>query len=223
MMLHFGGWRPDNRRMSHEAFTTAFLQGWLMTAGLIVAIGAQNALVLRQGLTRVHVGPVVMLCTLSDWLLIALGVFGLGAVIQSSPLLLLVFRFGGAAFLVAYGLRSGLQAWRGQGALVQADVRGNTLAATLVSTLALTYLNPHVYLDTVVLLGSVGAQHGSEGRVAFAIGAGLASLMWFVTLGYGAVAASRWLRHPAAWRAIDAGVAVVMFSVAAQLLLKGTA
>ena len=223
MMLHFGGRRPDNRRMAHEAFTTAFLQGWLMTAGLIVAIGAQNALVLRQGLARAHVGPVVMLCTLSDWLLIALGVFGLGAVIQSSPLLLLVFRFGGAAFLVAYGLRSALQAWRGQGALVQADARGNTLAATLVSTLALTYLNPHVYLDTVVLLGSVGAQHGSEGRIAFAVGAGLASVMWFVTLGYGAVAASRWLRHPAAWRAIDAGVAVVMFSVAAQLLLKGTA
>jgi L-lysine exporter family protein LysE/ArgO len=222
MMLHFGGGRRDNLHMVQEAFTSALLQGWLMTAGLIVAIGAQNALVLRQGLTRTHVGPVVVLCTLSDWLLIALGVFGLGAVIQSSPLLLQAFRFGGAAFLVVYGLRSALQAWRGKGALTQADARGNTLAATLVSTLALTYLNPHVYLDTVVLLGSVGAQHGSEGRIAFATGAGLASLMWFVMLGYGAVAASRWLRHPGVWRAIDAGVAVVMFSVATQLLLKGT-
>ncbi|HET7794104.1 MAG TPA: LysE/ArgO family amino acid transporter [Rhizobacter sp.] len=199
----------------------AFFQGWLMTAGLIVAIGAQNALVLRQGLIRAHVGPVVVVCTLSDWLLIALGVFGLGAVIQSSPLLLQVFRYGGAVFLLAYGLRSALAAWRGNGALVQADARNATLAATLVSTLALTYLNPHVYLDTVVLLGSVGAQHGHDGRIAFAAGAGLASLMWFVTLGYGAVAASRWLRHPAAWRAIDAMVAVVMFSVAAQLLFKG--
>jgi len=221
MMLHFGRGRSDNLQMTAAPFTTAFLQGWLMTAGLIVAIGAQNALVLRQGLNRQHVGPVVLLCTLSDWLLIALGVFGLGALIQSSPLLLQIFRFGGAAFLLVYGLRSAQRAWRGEGALVQAGARGQTLAATLTSTLALTYLNPHVYLDTVVLLGGVGAQHGADGRIAFAAGAGLASLMWFVTLGYGAMAASRWLRHPGAWRAIDAGVALVMFAVAAQLLFKG--
>jgi L-lysine exporter family protein LysE/ArgO len=199
----------------------AFLQGWLMTAGLIVAIGAQNALVLRQGLLRSYVGPVVVLCTLSDWLLIALGVFGLGAVIQSSPWLLQVFRYGGAAFLLAYGVRSALQAWRGQGQLVQGGARGATLGATLASTLALTYLNPHVYLDTVVLLGSVGAQHGESGRIAFAAGAGLASLMWFATLGYGAAAASRWLQRPIVWRAIDATVALVMFSVATQLLAGG--
>ena len=221
MMLHFGGERSDNPCMTAAPFATAFLQGWLMTAGLIVAIGAQNALVLRQGLTRTHVGPVVLLCTVSDWLLIALGVFGLGALIQSSPLLLQVFRFGGAAFLLVYGLRSAQRAWRGEGALLQAGARGQTLAATLTSTLALTYLNPHVYLDTVVLLGGVGAQHGSDGRMAFAAGAGLASLMWFVTLGYGAMAASRWLRNPIAWRAIDGGVALVMFVVAAQLLFKG--
>ena len=221
MMLHFGRWRSDNLQMTAAPFATAFFQGWLMTAGLIVAIGAQNALVLRQGLNRQHVGPVVLLCTLSDWLLIALGVFGLGALIQSSPLLLQIFRFGGAAFLLVYGLRSAQRAWRGEGALVQAGARGQTLAATLTSTLALTYLNPHVYLDTVVLLGGVGAQHGADGRIAFAAGAGLASLMWFVTLGYGAMAASRWLRHPGAWRAIDAGVALVMFAVAAQLLFKG--
>lgn len=217
MILHFAVPRSHNPAMS----ASAFLQGWLMTAGLIVAIGAQNALVLRQGLLRSHVGPVVVLCTVSDWLLIALGVFGLGAAIQSSPLLLQLFRYGGAAFLIFYGLRSALQAWQGQGVLVQADARGPSLAATLASTLALTYLNPHVYLDTVVLLGSVGAQQGAEGRVAFAVGAGLASLMWFATLGFGAAAASRWLRRPGVWRAIDAGVALVMFSVAAQLLFKG--
>ncbi|MET0333440.1 MAG: LysE family transporter, partial [Rhizobacter sp.] len=124
--------------------STAFLQGWLMTAGLIVAIGAQNALVLRQGLMRAHVGPVVLLCTASDWLLISLGVFGLGAAIQSSPLLMQVFRYGGAAFLLVYGARSALQAWRGQALQVQTGGEGPTLAATLVSTLALTYLNPHV-------------------------------------------------------------------------------
>ena len=204
-----------------EAFSHAFVQGGLMTAGLIVAIGAQNALVLRQGLARSHVGPVVVLCILSDWLLISLGVFGLGSVIQSSPLLMQVFRYGGVAFLLAYGLRSAMQAWRGHGAVLQASARGATLGATLSTTLALTYLNPHVYLDTVVLLGSVGAQHGPVGRIAFAAGAGLASMMWFITLGYGAAAASRWLRRPDAWRAIDALVALVMFSVAAQLLFKG--
>jgi L-lysine exporter family protein LysE/ArgO len=200
---------------------TAFLQGWLMTAGLIVAIGAQNALVLRQGLQRAYVGPVVLLCTVSDWLLIALGVFGLGTAIQSSPGLLQFFRYGGAAFLLAYGVRSALQAWRGHGQLVQAGPRIASLGATLASTLALTYLNPHVYLDTVVLLGSVGAQHGETGRIAFATGAGVASAMWFATLGYGAAAASRWLQRPFVWRTIDATVAVVMFSVAGQLLAGG--
>jgi len=196
----------------------AFTQGWLMTLGLIVAIGAQNALVLRQGLCRQHVGPVVALCTASDWLLTALGVFGLGAVIRSSPVLLEVFRFGGAVFLIGYGLRSLRSAVNASGAL-QAAGGSAGLAATLTSTLALTYLNPHVYLDTVVLLGGVGAQHPPSGQVAFVMGAGLASLMWFAALGYGAAAASRWLRHPAVWRVIDSSVAVVMFAVAAHLLL----
>ncbi len=191
-----------------------------MTAGLIVAIGAQNALVLRQGLARTHVAPVVLLCTVSDWLLTALGVFGLGSVIQSSPLLLQAFRYGGAAFLLIYGLRSARQAWRGQGVLTQSNSGSGSLAATLGSALAMTYLNPHVYLDTVVLLGSVGAQHPGSGRIEFALGAGVASMLWFATLGYGASVASRWLRHPAAWRGIDASVAVVMFAVATQLLLK---
>jgi L-lysine exporter family protein LysE/ArgO len=197
----------------------AFAQGWLMTAGLIVAIGAQNALVLRQGLARAHVGPVVVLCTLSDWLLIALGVFGLGAWIQSSPLALELFRYGGAAFLAAYGVRAAARAWSGSGQALGNGASAGSLAGTLGTTLALTYLNPHVYLDTVVLLGSVGAQHGGAARAAFALGAGLASLMWFTTLGYGAAAASRLLQRPTAWRAIDAGVAAVMFAVALQLLV----
>lgn len=199
--------------------SAAFVQGWLMTAGLIVAIGAQNALVLRQGLARRHVGPVVALCTVSDWLLIALGVFGLGAVVQSSPVLLQVLRYGGAAFLLAYGTRAALRAWRPAPEGLHAGAAGAGLAATLGSTLAMTYLNPHVYLDTVVLLGSVGAQQPPAGRAAFALGAGLASLMWFATLGWGASAASRWLQRPAVWRGIDASIALVMFIVAVQLLL----
>lgn len=190
-----------------------------MTAGLIMAIGAQNALVLRQGLMRRHVGPVVALCTASDWLLIALGVFGLGSVVQSSPLLLEGFRWGGAVFLLAYGGLAARRAWRGGAGSLKPDAPAAGLSATLGSTLALTYLNPHVYLDTVVLLGSVGAQHGAM-RPAFTLGAGLASMLWFALLGYGAAAASRWLARPAVWRAIDASVALVMWVVAAQLALK---
>src|SRR6476469_5710133 len=144
--------------------STAFAQGWLMTAGLIVAIGAQNALVLRQGLARAHVGPVVALCTASDWLLILLGVFGLGAAVQSMPVLLQVLRYGGAAFLCLYGLRAARQAWRGVDAGLQTRAGAASLGATVASVLAMTYLNPHVYLDTVLLLGTVGAQQPGDGR-----------------------------------------------------------
>ena len=202
-----------------NALSAAFAQGWLMTAGLIVAIGAQNALVLRQGLARSHVAAVVALCTASDWLLIALGVFGLGAWIQSSPDLLELFRYGGAAFLLLYGARSALRAWRPTGEALSAARGAGSLSSTLGATLALTYLNPHVYLDTVVLLGSVGGQQPGNGPAAFAAGAGLASLMWFTTLGFGASAASRLLQRPTAWRLIDGSVALVMFAVAMQLLL----
>jgi L-lysine exporter family protein LysE/ArgO len=215
--------RFDNARMpelpASPALSAAFVQGWLMTAGLIVAIGAQNALVLQQGLRRTHVGPVVALCTASDWLLIALGVFGFGALVQSSPLLLDAFRYGGAAFLLVYGAMAARRAWRGSQQLQATPVRAG-LGATLGTALALTYLNPHVYLDTVVLLGSVGAQQPGAGRAAFAAGAGLSSLMWFVSLGYGAAAASRFLQRPAVWRAIDASVALVMVLVALQLLAR---
>lgn len=190
-----------------------------MTAGLIVAIGAQNALVLRQGLLRQHVGPVVVLCTVSDWLLIALGVFGLGSLVQSMPSLLEVFRWGGALFLLVYGALAARRAWLGPDQALQANHTGATLSATLSATLAMTYLNPHVYLDTVVLLGSVGAQHGAM-RPAFTLGAGLASLLWFALLGYGAAAAAQWLAKPVVWRAIDASVALVMWAVAAQLMLR---
>ncbi len=197
----------------------AFLQGWLTMAGLIVAIGAQNALVLQQGLRRTHVGPVVALCTVSDWLLVLLGVYGLGALIQASPLLLDTFRYGGAAFLLFYGLMALRRAWLGSGPLTAGPGRGG-LVATLGTALALTYLNPHVYLDTVVLIGGIGAQQSGQARHAFVAGAGLASLMWFATLGYGAFAAARYLQRPVVWRAIDAIVAVVMFGVAAQLLAR---
>ncbi|HEY0957005.1 MAG TPA: LysE family transporter [Roseateles sp.] len=196
-----------------------FAQGWVMGAGLILAIGAQNALVLRQGLRREHVGAVVAVCTLSDWLLIALGVFGLGALIQGSPLLLEFFRFGGAAFLLGYAVLAARRAWRPAAGL---DSQGSTgsLGATLSAALAMTYLNPHVYLDTVVLLGGLGARQPAELRAAFAAGACVASAMWFGLLGFGAAAAAPWLRSAHTWRVIDALVALLMSGLGLQLLLQ---
>ncbi|MDY0748894.1 LysE/ArgO family amino acid transporter [Paucibacter sp. R3-3] len=197
----------------------ASIQGWLTGAGLIVAIGAQNALVLRQGLLRSHVGPVVALCVLSDVLLICAGVFGLGAAIGANPLLMAVFRWGGAAFLAVYGLRAAWRAWNHDASALQ-DTRDtrNGLGATLLSAAAMTYLNPHVYLDTVVLLGTVGAQQPQDQRWAFAAGASLASLMWFSLLGFGAAAAAGPLRRPGVWQAIDAAIALVMLTLAIQLI-----
>ncbi len=224
-MLHWEAGAGHNPAMlppsllPDPAVPAALLQGALMMGGLIVAIGAQNALVLRQGVMRAHVLPVVLLCTLSDWLLVALGVFGLGALIAAQPLLLEAFRYGGAAFLVAYGWRAARQAWQGSAAGLQLAAGGGSLGGALTTTLALTYLNPHVYLDTVVLVGGVGAQHAGAARLGFVAGAWLASAAWFALLGFGAVGAARFLRQPAAWRAIDALVAVVMWAVAAQLLL----
>ncbi|RQO59908.1 amino acid transporter [Paucibacter sp. KBW04] len=200
----------------------ALMQGWLTGASLIMAIGAQNALVLRQGLMRSHVAPVVFFCTLSDVLLICLGVFGLGAVIASSPLVLNLFRWGGAVFLILYGLRAAQRAWVG-GAALQAGANAAALRATLLTAAALTFLNPHVYLDTVVLLGTLGAQIAAEQRWAFALGASLASLMWFSLLGFGAAAAADALRKPWVWRAIDAMVAVLMLVLGLQLALKPVA
>lgn len=206
--------------LTHAELGAAFSQGALLMAGLIAAIGAQNALVLRQGAQRRHVLPVVVVCTLSDWLLVALGVFGLGALIATQPLLLEAFRYGGAAFLLAYGWRSARSAWKGSAAGLQLTGGGSSLRATLGTTFALTYLNPHVYLDTVVLVGGIGAQQVGGARLGFVAGAWAVSAAWFAVLGFGAASVSGWLRRPAVWRAIDASVAVVMWAVAAQLLLK---
>lgn len=202
---------------SAAAVAPAALQGLAAMAGLIVAIGAQNALVLRQGLSRSHVGLVVAVCTLSDWLLTALGVYGLGRLIAESPLWMQVCRYGGAAFLGFYGARAAWRAWQGSEAGLVADGSSQRLGPTLAAVLTMTYLNPHVYLDTVVLMGSLGAQHEGLARLAFVGGAGAASALWFSTLGFGAAAASRWLRQPSVWRAIDATVAGVMIWMAVQI------
>ncbi|WP_137974195.1 LysE/ArgO family amino acid transporter [Pseudomonas sp. F(2018)] len=193
----------------------SYLNGLLVAAGLIVAIGAQNAFVLAQSLRREHHLPVAALCVLCDALLVAAGVFGLAAVLAKSPLLLAVARWGGAAFLLWLGVQALRRALSPQ-ALQQQDSGPRSRRAVLLAALAVTLLNPHVYLDTVLLIGSLGAQQPVPG--AYALGAASASLLWFFTLALGAAWLAPWLARPATWRLLDLAVAAMMFAVAWQLI-----
>jgi L-lysine exporter family protein LysE/ArgO len=195
---------------------TSVLAGFAASLVLIVAIGAQNAFVLRQGLRREHVLPVVLTCAVSDLLLILAGIGGLGAVVLASPDTVTVIRWIGAVFLIAYAVLAARRALRPT-TLKPADRTPSTLGATLLTCLALTYLNPHVYLDTVLLLGSVAQQHAH--RWLFGIGAAAASLVWFSALGLGAHRLAPVLARPGAWRVLDGLIAVVMLAVAAGLVL----
>lgn len=184
---------------------------------LIIAIGAQNAFVLRQGLRREHVFAVVAVCALSDVLLIAVGVGGLGSLIQAAPWLLDTMTIGGAAFLIVYGLLAARRAWRPSSIDADAAGKPTSLRTAVTTCLALTWLNPHVYLDTVILLGSVAGSHGDD-RWWFGLGAAIGSIVWFTLLGYGARALRPLFAKPSAWRVLDALIAVVMFAIAASLL-----
>ena len=193
---------------------TSALAGFAASAVLIVAIGAQNAFVLRQGLRREHVVPVVVTCAASDLLLISAGIAGLGAIVTARPETVTVIRWVGAVFLVGYALLAGYRALR-PSALSPADRAPTTLRATLLTCLALTYLNPHVYLDTVLLLGAVAQQHPH--RWLFGIGAAAASATWFTALGAGAHRLAPVLARPVAWRALDGLIAAVMLAIAISL------
>ena len=195
-------------------FTSA-LAGFAASAVLIIAIGAQNAFVLRQGLRREHVLPVVLTCALSDLLLILAGIGGLGAVIIARPEAVTLIRWIGAAFLLAYAVLAARRAVR-PAALDVAGRAPATLRATLLTCLALTYLNPHVYLDTVLLLGSVAQQHPH--RWIFGAGAAAASLAWFTALGAGAHRLAPLLARPAAWRVLDGLIALIMLGIAVGLI-----
>jgi len=215
---------------------TSLLAGLGLGFSLIVAIGAQNLFVLRQGVRREHLLAVVAVCAISDAVLIVLGVSGIGVLLDAVPWLIVVVRWAGAAFLVGYGLLAARRAWRPSGETLRVDTAASssipdaggttvrtrpartTLTATVLTCLALTWLNPHVYLDTVFLLGSVASTHG-DGRWAFAVGACLASLAWFSGLGFGSRFLGRWLDTPRAWRILDALIAVVMFAIALSLVL----
>ena len=192
------------------------LSGFALGLSLILAIGAQNAFVLRQGLRGEHVVAVVLACAVSDAVLIAAGVAGFGALVEAAPWIVEAFRWGGAAFLLLYAARAARSAWRG-GAALAPDGGAGGLGAALATCLALTWLNPHVYLDTVILLGSVSTQ--AEDRAAFGAGAVAASFAWFAALGFGARLLRPLFARPGAWRALDAGIAVVMAALAVALIL----
>jgi L-lysine exporter family protein LysE/ArgO len=194
---------------------TAVLPGFLTGLSLIVAIGAQNAYVLRQGLRRDRVGAVVLVCLLSDLVLIAAGVAGIGAIVDRAGFVLDLVRWLGVAFLIWYGVGSLRRAAHPSG--LAAEERGSRRIVT--TAVLLTWLNPHVYLDTVLLLGSIANTHGADGRWWFALGAGVASVVWFTGLGYGARLAAPVLAKPAAWRVLDVLIGLTMLLIAARLAL----
>ncbi|SDI67372.1 LysE/ArgO family amino acid transporter [Pseudomonas panipatensis] len=195
----------------------SYLNGLLVAAGLIIAIGAQNAFVLAQSLRREHHLAVAALCVLCDAVLVSAGVFGLARVLAENPTLLAVARWGGAVFLIWYGLKALLRALAPQGMAQTGETGSRSRRAVLLAALAVTLLNPHVYLDTVLLIGSLGAQQDAPG--AYAMGAASASLLWFFTLAFGAAWLAPWLARPTTWRLVDLMVAVMMLGMASQLIL----
>jgi L-lysine exporter family protein LysE/ArgO len=197
----------------------AAIEGFLLGAGLIIAIGSQNAFVLRQGLTGRHIFAVAMVCSLSDALLIAAGVAGLGRLVHGASNLLTFITLGGAIFLLVYGAFAFRRAARPQG-LVAADAGKAGLAGTLATCLALTFLNPHVYLDTLVLIGALSARYDADIAFAFGVGAVLASFVWFFGLGYGATLLRPFFARPAAWRMLDIVIGLIMWLIAARLVME---
>lgn len=197
------------------------IQGFSLGASLIIAIGSQNAFVLRQGLRREHVFTICSICFVCDTILILLGVAGFGTLVASSSTLMLLARWGGALFLFAYGLRAFHAALKpGSMQVDDNNNPANSLRWAVLTTLALTLLNPHVYLDTVVLLGSISGQFPRDERTFFAIGAATASLAWFYGLGYGARVLTPLFRKPTAWRCLDILIGCIMWAIAAGLALS---
>jgi L-lysine exporter family protein LysE/ArgO len=194
-----------------------FLNGLGVTAGLIMAIGAQNIHVLRTGIRREHVGLTVLTCILIDTVLIGLGVAGAGTLIASSPGLLAVAKWGGAAFLLWYGLRSWRAVFAGGAMQIAPDGARLSRRQALISVLALSLLNPHVYLDTVVLLGAIGGGFAPAARPSFVAGAVCASTLWFVSIGYGATRLSHLFAKPLAWKWIDGLAGTTMLALSFSL------
>ncbi|NML11733.1 amino acid transporter [Sphingobium sp. AR-3-1] len=199
-----------------------FLSGFLLSAALIMAIGAQNLFVLRQGLKRGHVGPVVLFCGSADALLIAAGVVGVGAFLTAVPQLTLFLTIGGAAFLGWYGVKA-LRRMAAPEAMAVASNGSISLGGAIAATAGFTFLNPHVYLDTVLLMGAAGSAQPAALRPIFVAGAVSASFTWFAALGYGARLLVPLFARPMAWRVLDAIVGITMLSLAASLLMRSFA
>lgn len=220
--------------MTSEFLTV--LTGVGTTLALITAIGAQNAFILKQGLLGRFVLPIVLFCISADVLLYALGVSGMGLLVQSAPWLLVALRWGGVLFLLVYGLMAARRALFPTGeALVVTEQdavgpearlpedssrpapREQTLGTALLTCAAMTFLNPHTYLDTMVLVGSVANQHGPTGRWWFFLGSCLGSTLWFFALGFGAALLRPLFARPATWRFLDGGIALLMLALSARL------
>ncbi|MDH6229992.1 L-lysine exporter family protein LysE/ArgO [Mesorhizobium soli] len=197
-------------------FFPAALSGFLLGASLIIAIGAQNAFILRQGLLRQHVFILCLICALSDAVLIAAGVAGLGTLISQSPILINVVTIGGAIFLFSYAIIAFRRAMKPD-VLKAANAGEGSLKAAVAACLAFTFLNPHVYLDTVVLLGSLSARFDGPDRMAYGLGAALASFVWFFGLGYGARLLQPIFAKESAWRVLDILIGLVMAAIGVSL------
>jgi len=203
---------------SISGIAAALVNGFALSLGLIVAIGAQNAFVLRQGLRREHVAPVVLFCALADAVLITAGVYGMAQALGERPALARALALAGAVFLAAYGWQALARARRPSQLQANATGAGLPLAGALAQAAAFTLLNPHVYLDTVLLMGSIGAQQPRGLQAWFVTGASGASLLWFTSLGFGARWLAPWFARPRAWQILDGLIGVTMGVLALSLV-----
>jgi len=198
-------------------FTASFLHGFTVTAPLIMAIGAQNLFVLRQGALGLHIAPIVLFCAAMDTALVTLGVKGLGAILGQAPSLQAAMALAGSAFLFWYASQAARRAMQPAGLVAGAGPNTARLGVALTQAAAFTFLNPHVYLDTVLLVGAVGAAEPAPAQPWFVAGAALSSLCWFTLLGFGAHKLAPVLARPKVWRTVEAFIAVTMVMLASLL------
>ena len=198
---------------------SAFLSGFSLGFSLILAIGAQNAFVLKQGLKRNHIFIICSICSISDALLITLGVLGFGLIIKEAPLIEPITRYGGALFLTLYGIRSLISSWKTTNSLSPDQRCGLSLRASILACLAFTWLNPHVYLDTVVLMGSISSQFEGN-KTSFTLGAVTASFLFFFLLGYGARVLTPIFENPKSWKILEFLIGITMLSIAISLIIR---
>ncbi len=196
-----------------------YLKGVGIGGGLIIAIGAQNAFVLSQGVRKNHVLAIALICSICDMLLISIGISGTGSFVAESTRLTSLATIGGAFFLFLYGCRSFLSAFKG-GSIETDEKASDSLEGVVIATLAVTFLNPHIYLDTIVLMGSISAKFPGSGRYIFGAGAITASFIWFFSLSFGGRALAPYFKKPVAWKILDTLVGIVMWMIAISLIVK---